>query len=370
MLTIRIIILFKKHKLRYHGTQRSANMDAAISTSFSFFQFRNTMSSREPSCSYAFNLEEHKIGVTVSLCILFAASLIRNSFIAAVIYKTLRKPVNYLIVNMAMSDLLFSLILVPVTLVYLHLPSWAIAEGVVANFTCKLTPYLADLFLLVSVQSLVVIAVDRFVAVAFPLRVSLLTSKRCLLCIFSIWVVSMLVAIPHLDANILFEYDGKFFCVTDWKEALGDGVSIDDFYFGFATLFIFFPCALLIILYATIFTKLKSQKIAGQGATLWERQRTKWNRNALNMAVAIVFTFIVCQLPSTVLVFLSLHSANLLPCTFLVHSQIVVFVSFAYSAVNLCICLALSGNNQGGLKKVLKCFFQPDTEREQTRLCS
>ena len=155
------------------------------------------------------------------------------------------------------------------------------------------------------------------------------------------------------------------------KEVLGHGMSIADFYLGFATLFIYFPSALLILLYATIFTKLKSQKIAGQGATLCERQRAKRNRNALNIAGVIVFALIVCQLPSTVIVLLSLHSANLLPCTFLIHSQIVVLACFAHSAVNLCICLALSGNNREGLKKVLKCFsFQPDAEREKTHLCS
>ena len=335
-------------------------MDATINAPFSFFDFMNA-SRNERSCSVTFNLAEHKIRVTIALCILFVFSLLGNSLLAAVIYKrpTLRKPINFLIVNMAMSNILFSLILVPVTLVYLHLNSWAINEVVVANITCKVTPYLADVFLLVSVQSLVVIAVDRFVAVVFPLRVSLLTSKRCLLCIVSIWIVSMLVAIPHLDANKLFEYDGKFFCVSDWKEALGDDMSIDDFYLGFATLLIFFPCALLIILYATIFTKLKSQKIADQGSTLSERQRAKRNRNAFNMAVNILFTFIVCQLPSTVLVLLSLYSANLLSCTFFIYSQIVVLVSFACSAVNLCICLALSGIIQGGLKKVLKCFSSP-----------
>ena len=237
-------------------------MNTAIKTSFSFFQFRNTIR-REPSCSFAFYLAEHKIGITIALCIIFVFSLLGNSWIAVVIYKTptLRKPINFVIVNMAMSDLLLSLILVPVTLVYLHLHSWVIAEAVLASITCKVTPYLADVSLLVSVQSLVVIAVDRFVAVVFPLRVSLLTSKRCLLCIVSIWIVSTLVAIPHLDANKLFEFDGKFFCVTDWKEALGDGMSIADFYLGFATLFVYVPIALLIILHATIFTKIKSHKI-------------------------------------------------------------------------------------------------------------
>ena len=265
--------------------------------------------------------------------------------IAAIVYKmpTFRKSIYFLIVNMAMSDLLFSLIVIPVTLVYLHLNSWVITERVVANIMCKVTPYLANVPLLVSVQSLVVIAVDRFVAVVFPLRVSLLTSKRCLLCIVSMWVVSMLVAIPHLLANIVFEYDGKFLCVTDWKEALGDGMSIDDFYLGFALLFVNFPGALFIILYAAIFTKLKSQKISRQGSKHCERQRAKRNRNVSRMAVAIVLKFMVCQLPSTVIVLLSLHSANLLPCTFLIYLEILVFVSFAYSAVNLFICLAFSG---------------------------
>ena len=302
-------------------------------------------SRNEQSCSITFNLAKHKIGITIALCILFIFSLLGNSLIAAVVCKmpTFRKSIYFLIVNMAMSDVLFSLIVVPVTLVYLHLHSWVITESVVARITCQVTPYLADVSLLVSVQSLVLIAVDRFVAVAFPLRVSLLTSKRRLLCIVSIWVVSMLVAIPHLLSNIIFEFDGKYLCVTDWKKALGDGMSIDDFYLGFALLFVNFPGALFIMLYAAIFTKLKSQKISRQGSKHCERQRAKRNRNVSRMAVAIVLKFMACQLPSTVIVLLSLHSANLLPCTFLIYLEILVFVSFAYSAVNLFICLAFSG---------------------------
>ena len=373
MPTIRIIISFKSINqfsvLRFHGTQRSADMNTAIKTSFSFFQFKNTIRS-EPSCSFAFNLAEHKIGVTIALCIIFVFSLLGNSWIAVVIYKTptLRKPINFLIVNMAMSDLLFSLILVPVTLVYLHLHSWVIAEAVSASITCKVTPYLADVSLLVSVQTLVVIAVDRFVAVVFPLRVSLLTSKRCLLCIVSIWIVSTLVAIPHLDANILSEFDGNYFCVTDWKGASVDGMLIADFYLGFATLLVYVPIALLIILYATIFTKIKSQKIPREGFTFCERQHVKRNRNVSRRAVAIVLKFIACQLPSTVIILFSLHSANLLPCTFLIYSEIVVFVSFVCSAVNLCICIALSGNNREGFKKVLKCFSSP-TQNAKKHTC-
>ena len=341
-------------------------MDASIS----FFQFRNT-SRNEPSCSVTFNLAEHKIGVTIALCILFVASLLGNCLIGVVIYKTptLRKPIDFLIVSMAMSELLFSLIAVPVALVHLHLHSWVITEAVLASITCKVTPYLAEVSLLMSVQSLVVIAVDRFVAVVFSLRVSLLTSKRCLLFIVSIWIVSTLVAIPQLDANILSEFDGKYFCVTDWKEASVDSMLIADFCLRFATFFVYVPIALLIILYATIFTKIKSQKIPREGFTYCERQHVKRNRNVSRIAVAIVLKFIACQLPSTVIILFSLHSANLLPCTFLIYSEIVVFVSFVCSAVNLCICIALSGNNREGFKKVLKCFSSPSTQNAKKHTC-
>ena len=341
-------------------------MNATINASFSFFQFMN-VSRNEPSCSVSFNLEEHKIGSTIALCIFFVVSLFGNSLIAVVVYKTpnLRKPINFLIVNMAMSDLLFSLLLAPVTLVYLHLHSWAITEGVLASITCKVTPYLVWFSILVSTQSLVVITLDRFVAVVFPLRVPLLTSKRCLLFIVSIWVVSMLVAIPHLVANRLVEFDGKFFCLFDWKKGLGDGMSMADLYPGFATLFVFFPSALLIILYATIFTKLKSGKIPGVGSTYSERQRAKRNRNVYRMAGAIVFTFILCQLPGTTVVLLLLHKANSLHCTFHIYLVFAFFALFAYSAVNPCICFAFSGNFREGLKNILKYFSCPTQNAKQ-----
>ena len=323
-------------------------------------------SRNEPHCPVTFDLAEHKIGITIALCIMFIVSLLGNSLIAVVVYKTptLRKPINFLIVNMAMSDLLFSSITAPVTFVYLYLHSWAVTEGVLASITCKVTPYLVDVSILVSTQSLVVITLDRFVAVVFLLRVPLLTSKRCLFFIVSIWVVSMLVAIPHLLANILVEFDGKFFCLFDWKEGLGDGMSMADFYPIFAALFVYFPSALLIILYATIFTKLKSQKIPGQGSTYSERQRAKRNRNVLKMVVAIVFTFILCHLPGTTVVLVFLHKANSLRCTFLIYLQILLFV--AYSAVNPCICLAFSGNYREGLKKVFKYFSCPTQNAKNT----
>ena len=50
-----------------------------------------------------------RIGETFAYCLIFVVSLVGNSFIGITVYKTqtLRKPINYFIVNMAMSDLLY-----------------------------------------------------------------------------------------------------------------------------------------------------------------------------------------------------------------------------------------------------------------------
>ena len=57
--------------------------------------------------SSCFSTTAYKIGQTIALSLIIAVSLTGNSFIVLIVYKTpaLRKPINYFIANMAMSDL-------------------------------------------------------------------------------------------------------------------------------------------------------------------------------------------------------------------------------------------------------------------------
>ena len=83
-----------------------------------------------------------------------------------------------LIANMAMSDLLFPIFLFPLRIAEFHVGSWIIG-GILGQALCKLHIFLANVSGAVSIQSLVLIAVDRFGAVALPLRSSLITRKLC-----------------------------------------------------------------------------------------------------------------------------------------------------------------------------------------------
>ena len=73
-----------------------------------------TMNGTQPlSCSS--NPTAEKLGKTFAYCLIFLVSLAGNTVIGIIVYKTktMRKPINFLVVNMAMSDLLFPFFFVP-----------------------------------------------------------------------------------------------------------------------------------------------------------------------------------------------------------------------------------------------------------------
>ena len=83
-----------------------------------------TQSSSCPSASTA-----EKIGETFTYCLMFIVSLTGNTIIGIIVYKTktTRKPINFFIVNMAMSDLLYPIILILKGIQRLYVDSWLIS---------------------------------------------------------------------------------------------------------------------------------------------------------------------------------------------------------------------------------------------------
>ena len=168
------------------------------------------------SCPSALNPTAATIGKTFAYCLILVASLVGNSLIRITVYKTqtLRKPIKYFIANMAVSDLLYPIFVFPWELTKLYVNSWLIS-GPLGQTLCKLLYFLPGVASLVSIQSLVLIAVDRFGAGVFPLRSPLISSKLCSFFILSTWILAMAVFSPYLFAmKLVVEYaDGKLSCV-------------------------------------------------------------------------------------------------------------------------------------------------------------
>ena len=316
--------------------------------------FNKTMNGTQSSSCY-WNLTALKIGATFAYCLIFLVSLAGNTVIGIIVYKTktMRKPINFLIVNMTMSDMLYPIFLIPNDIKRLYINSWLIS-GPLGLALCKLIPFVADVSITVSIQSLVLIAVDRFGAVVFPLRSPIISSKLCSFFILATWIIAMAVYSPYLFAFKLVEYPGELVCKLRWKEVFGESSS--HYLVPILVIFYLIPLVLIVILYITIYIKLKSGKIPGEQSANAGQQRQQRERNVLKMAIAIVLGFAVCLLPYTIFTgFLIFFASDIWSiCGLQYFYFFAFFMARINCAMNPCICLIFSRNYRIGLETLLR----------------
>ena len=309
------------------------------------------MNGTQPS-SCPSNPTAEKIGMTFAYCLIFIVSLAGNIVIGIIVYKTkrMRKPINFFIVNMAMSDLFLPIIMIPKVIQTHYTHSWFIG-GSLGQALCKLSYFLQSLSAIVSIQSLVLIAVDRFSAVVFPLRPPLISSKLCPFFILATWIIAMASYSPYFFAFSLVHYQRGLLCgLFWWNEPFGESSTLNNYIASVVVVFGFIPLVIIAILYIIIYLKLKSQKIPGEQSANGGQQRQQRERNVLKMAIATVVGFAVCWLPLSIVLFLHYFASNGFQYFFSV--QVAIVIARANCATNPCICFLFSRNYREGLKNL------------------
>lgn len=250
-----------------------------------------------------------------------------------------------------MSDMLFPMFGFPWILTGLFVDSWLIS-GSLGQATCKLLSFLQGISPTVSIQSLVPIAVDRFVAVVFPLSYRVNSSKVCLSLIIASWIVAIAIQLPYTLAFKLVKYPDRIVNRPLWSDVFGASFK-NQYFVAFSVVFVFIPLVLITILYIIIYLKLKSQKFPGEKSQVKVgQQRERRERNVLRMAIAIVIGFAICWLSisisGTLFVFASHITTS--SCGFTAFRFSASLMAFANSAINPCICFIFSANYRQGLQ--------------------
>ena len=83
---------------------------------------------QSPSCFTKTGLSAENIGKTLAYSLIFFVSLSGNAFIVIIVYKAkaMRKTINFLIVNMAISDILLPVFAFPVIVTEFYTDSWLV----------------------------------------------------------------------------------------------------------------------------------------------------------------------------------------------------------------------------------------------------
>ena len=87
-------------------------------------------------------------------------------------------------------------------------------------------PFFVDISSVVSIQSLVLITVDRYAAVVVPLRSPLISRKVCRCLIVGTWILAAAVYSPYLFTFSLVEYPEEKWCESQWEVTFGEKSSL------------------------------------------------------------------------------------------------------------------------------------------------
>lgn len=304
---------------------------------------------------------------TLAYFAILLVSFVGNIFLVLVIYKNkqLRKSINYIVFNMAMSDLFAPLTIMPIKIVPIISGSysWKVdSPQILGNTLCKLCYFLPDVSLAVSIQSLLIMSVDRFIAVVFPLSAKLISSKVRLTSILCTWIIAVAVHAPYFYTFRLTTLQNESYCISSWAPAFDHEETNRRYITATFIAFIIVPICLLALAYSSIALTLKKKfKQRKQQLSCHQHHRDRQFRKVIRLSAAIMMAFIFCMVPQLVFVFTRVflwnwevppicvfRNGNAIPfsATFMMHS---------WSAINPCICFVFNRNYRNSLKHVL--FF-------------
>uniref|UniRef100_A0A673B2F1 G-protein coupled receptors family 1 profile domain-containing protein n=1 Tax=Sphaeramia orbicularis TaxID=375764 RepID=A0A673B2F1_9TELE len=238
-------------------------------------------------------------------------------------FRQLHTPTNLLLLSLAVSDLLVGLVLMPAG-IHLQLSCWFLGDSM-----CSLYTFFAWWSVSASVGDMVLISVDRYVAICDPLHyTNKVTVKRVKVCICLCWFSSGCYCFGILNDNLT--HPGKYHICQ------GECMSYIYFVAGAVDIFVTFtfPVSAIIALYMSVFVVAVSQARAMRShitsITAQRSGKAVANKSELKAARSLgvlVVVFLICFCPYYIL---TLTGNSFIPSL----SSYMTFVMYLNSCVN------------------------------------
>ncbi|KAJ6222628.1 hypothetical protein RDWZM_001173 [Blomia tropicalis] len=265
------------------------------------------------------------------------------------------------LVNLSLSDITMGTFSIPFTYTHFTLGRWVFWP----NF-CPIVMMMQVTAVFVSVYTLIVIGIDRYIAIIYPLHSARLTSSSIgLLTISTIWICGLLSGfilwantqvVPIMIANEI-NYD----CKESWSNENKRSYTIFIFVMTFAL-----PMAILSFVYGSVARKMFNHSTPGNADI--ERDRVQHNAKikVIKMLATIVILFAICWLPWHTLTLLITFKRDFMetvydsPWGFNLYVTVTIiahWLSMANSLVNPIIYCFMSENFRSDLSYLLrKCI--------------
>ncbi|ALC48019.1 5-HT7 [Drosophila busckii] len=182
--------------------------------------------------------------VSIILLIVILGTVVGNVLvcIAVCMVRKLRRPCNYLLVSLALSDLCVALLVMPMALLYEVLERWNFGP-----LLCDIWVSFDVLCCTASILNLCAISVDRYLAITKPLEYGVKrTPRRMMLCVGIVWLAAACISLPPLLilGNEHEDEDGQPICTVCQNFAYQIYATLGSFYI---------PLSVMLFVYYQIF---------------------------------------------------------------------------------------------------------------------
>ena len=313
----------------------------------------------EISCN-VLNRTAVEVGGVIACTFIFLTSLLGNTLVITVVYsnRKMRTIVNLLIVNIAVSDFLNTVFVIPnvITQTLTYPNAWFIT-GTVGQALCKIVFFLHDVTVAVSLLSLLMIAIERHNAICRPMIVDPNSRKRCILMILSTWLVAFLIYSTHFYTFKLFTEDEGILCDHTWWPLFEDPSKALKIEFLLVSIIFFFvPFTVATSLYTIILISIRHLSVPDEASSVGQRRREKRNRKVLRMLLIVVIAFGFCWFPfiinEYVVIYFWYNKGLEPPCGVQFFGECTFYLTYLNSSINPAIYFAFSENYRKGLRNL------------------
>ncbi|XP_041572071.2 G-protein coupled receptor 83-like isoform X1 [Taeniopygia guttata] len=232
----------------------------------------------------------------VAYSVIIVMSLFGNMLVCHVVLKNKRmhSATNLFIVNLAVSDIMITLLNTPFTLVRFVNSTWIFGKAM-----CHISRFVQYCSLHVSTLTLTAIALDRHQVILNPLKQRMSLTKGAL-SISVIWLMATCFSLPHAVYQKLFQYN--------YREATVRSLCLPDFpepaelvwkYLDLSTFLLLYLLPLLIITvtYMRLAKKLWLRNAIGDVTTQQSVTHHRNKKKSIKMLMLVVVVFAVCWFP-------------------------------------------------------------------------
>lgn len=241
-----------------------------------------------------------KASRVLAYVVILLVSLTGNTLVIGVLWqdRKMRKPVNYLIANMAAADLAITVVYMPRMISSVIRSYDWLVRGTLGLALCKTVPTLHLVSIKVSILTLVFLSVERFLAVSVVIG-NKLTVRRVKVIFLLVWLTSLAAHVPNMYAlKLTHGQKGALICRAYLNKFFGSSNGRRIYNNTLTAIFYAIPLFVIIVLYSMTAIKLRKRKVPGDFAKEdgGKTRREKMNANVFKTLFSVTLAFFTCWL--------------------------------------------------------------------------